>query len=84
MSEINVNEVMNPIEEVVPANLVQETMDKGVNFTGVAVGAIGAAVAVGVGYKLYKWWKNKQADKPTEEEADNIIDINAEEVEETE
>ena len=84
MNEINVNEMQNPIEEVVApaAEMVQEASNKG---GVIAVVALGVAAVVGAGYGIYKWLKKKdQAEETTEEGEQKIIDIQAEEVEETE
>lgn len=84
MSEINVNEMQNPIEEVVApaAEMVQEASNKG---GLIAVVVLGVATAVGAGYGIYKWMKKKgQAEESTEEDEQKIIDIQATEVDETE
>lgn len=84
MSEINVNEMQKPIEEVVApaAEMVQEASTKG---GVIAVVALGVAAVAGAGYGIYKWMKKKhQAEETIEEGEQKIIDIQAEEVEETE
>ena len=84
MNEINVNEMQNPIEEIVPANLVQETSGKG---GLVAVIVVGAVAAAGIGYGIYKKMKKNKA----KQIADGINEVIAtvdelfeQEVEETE